>query len=226
MKNNDIAERFAHDIGPHTHEEYLPYGHLGPCQLVTDRPHEMTVLHDDGLYRHLRFKSPDRGSYWFDLITWPGCLTVRGDLDTSYTFACATNMFGFFRGNSHKGSINPYYWAQKLDAGTGSVKTYSEELFKQIVVEQLAEFAERDPMLALTAKAEILADEDIYHEDGARSLLSEWERRGVFSDTWEWDLRDFDWSFLWACHAIVWGIAQYDQARASVETVLVAGGAL
>lgn len=219
----EIAERFANDVGPHTHEEYLPYGVLGPRRLVTDRPHEMTVLHDDGLYRHLRFKSPDRGAYWFDLITWPGCLTVRGDLGASYTFANRGDMLGFFRGNSHEGSINPGYWAQKLDADTGSVKTYSEERFKQIVTDLLAEFAEEDPMLAQTAKAEILANEDTFHEDGARSVLSEWEQRGVFSGTWEWDLRDFDWSFLWACYAIVWAIAQYDATvhGAAQETVLV-----
>lgn len=26
--------------------------------------HQMTVLHDDGLYRHLRFKAPTTGMYW------------------------------------------------------------------------------------------------------------------------------------------------------------------
>jgi hypothetical protein len=36
----------------------------------------------------------------------------------------------------------------------------------------------------------------------------------TFTDTWDWDLKDYGWWFLWACHAIVWGIAQYDQAKA------------
>lgn len=34
-----------------------------------------------------------------------------------------------------------------------------------------------------------------------------------FADSWEWDLRDWDWWFLWACHAIQWGVAQYEAAR-------------
>lgn len=215
----EIAERFASDTGPHTREKLLPYGHLGPGQLVTDRPHEMTVLLDQGPYRHLRFASPDRSAYWFDLVTWRGVLAFRGDVGDGYVFARDPDMFAFFRGRG----INPHYWSEKLDGGRGPVKQYSEDLFKQIVVEHLAEFAEYDPMLARTAKAEILADPDTYYEAGARSLLSEWEQRGVFSDVWEWDLRDFDPSFLWACYAIVWGIAQYDRARqntpAPVETV-------
>jgi hypothetical protein len=36
-----------------------------------------------------------------------------------------------------------------------------------------------------------------------------------FEDTWEWSFKDYDWWFLWACQAIVWGIAQYDAAKAA-----------
>jgi hypothetical protein len=35
-----------------------------------------------------------------------------------------------------------------------------------------------------------------------------------FTDTWEWDLTDWDWTFLWCLHAIVWGIARYDGEEA------------
>lgn len=61
--------------------------------------HEMTVLHDDGLYRHLRFTSNLRGhgEYWFYLITWPGCLTIRGDYGNAYTFTREPDMLPFFR---------------------------------------------------------------------------------------------------------------------------------
>lgn len=34
--------------------------------------HQVTVLHEDGLYRHLRFRTPGNGSsYGYDLITSP-----------------------------------------------------------------------------------------------------------------------------------------------------------
>jgi hypothetical protein len=35
-----------------------------------------------------------------------------------------------------------------------------------------------------------------------------------FFDTWEWDLSEWDWTFLWCLHAIVWGIARYDGEEA------------
>lgn len=34
--------------------------------------HKMTVLRDEGLYRHLRFQKPGTSCYYFDLVTWPG----------------------------------------------------------------------------------------------------------------------------------------------------------
>jgi hypothetical protein len=173
-----IAERFARDTGPHTHEEYLPYKHIGPLRIIPTRPHEMTILHDDGLYRHLRFKSPDRSTYWFDLITWPGCLTVRGDFGNGYTFACATDMFGFFRGNSHNGSINPDYWAGKLDGGGSDVATkYDQDLFERRVKEHVAESI-RDgnaPRGIGRAVTEMLRDGDTHDEDGARRELERFE---------------------------------------------------
>jgi hypothetical protein len=38
-----------------------------------------------------------------------------------------------------------------------------------------------------------------------------------FSDSWEWDLTDYDWHFRVSCHAIVWGINQYDKHRAAIQ---------
>src|SRR3954466_1726422 len=98
----DSAVRFVKDIGPHVRG----FGR------TPTRPHEVTVLHDDGLYRHLRFRSPDHSAYWFDLITVPGCLIFRGDGD-SFVFSRTEDMFGFFR-SSREGSINPTYWSEKL----------------------------------------------------------------------------------------------------------------
>jgi hypothetical protein len=47
----------------------------------------------------------------------------------------------------------------------------------------------------------------------------------AFFDTWEWDLSDWDWTFLWCLHAIVRGIAAYDAERAkSAEVPVLSGG--
>lgn len=61
--------------------------------------HEMTVIRDDGINRHLRFKNPNDSSYWFDLITWPGTLCIDGDCGT-YVFKRTPDMFQFFRTDS------------------------------------------------------------------------------------------------------------------------------
>ena len=132
MNSNETAERFGKDIAAH----------------------EMTVLHDDGLYRHLRFKAPAAGFYWFDLITWPGSLTVNGDMG-SFAFSRVDDMFTFFRHDR----INPGYWAEKIRAGSG-IKQYSEDLFKQLVAEHIEDYAEEHPGLAEAVRSEILGSDE------------------------------------------------------------------
>jgi hypothetical protein len=123
--------------------------------------HEMTVLRDDGLYRHLRFQEPGSGFYWYDLITWPGRLVVCGDAG-DWMFSRTSDMFLFFE--SQHGGINPHYWGEKLRGakpGREGARKYSEEAFK--------------------------------------------------------DFREWDWSFLWCCWAIVKGIEQYRAYNAVVS---------
>lgn len=212
--------------------------------------HEMTVLHDDGLYRHLRFRRPDRGSYWFDLITWPGNLTVNGDCGT-FTFSRVEDMFEFFRGYR----VNPQYWAEKI-RGETRVKSYSEDRFRQQVKEDAADAEEEYPGLSAAVEERfygVLAEWDTGYEDGARRALDEFRyvpegalcpacsedgesvalvrkpaysdtlkcpegcgtkvESFAFTDTVDWDLSDWDWTFLWCCHAIVAGISQYDKRQ-------------
>jgi hypothetical protein len=228
--------------------------------------HELTILHDDGLYRHLRFRQPAPGMnwYWFDLITWPGCLTIRGDLGDSYTFARLPDMFEFFRGKR----INPHYWSEKLDRGRNSAKEYSEALFRQLVIEHFVNVARDSGVpagLGKAIRAEIL-DQDLTVESEARELLEAFEygeaytgtcgcgervmfgekfdadmwqlrhrcshRPAVrhtppfrFHDVWEWSFSDYEWQFLWACHAIVWGIRQYDAAKTPVPVPALSAAA-
>jgi hypothetical protein len=178
--------------------------------------HEMTVLHDDGLYRHLRFMNPRNSEYWFDLITWPGSLTMRGDIGTGYVFSRLTEMFEFFRGKD----INPHYWAEKLGGGRRSVQEYSEKALRQIVTERFVEDARWNGVPAGTGKAlrTWVLNEDLSDERQARNVLEDFAHKGYEfrDDVWEWNFHDYDDEFLWACHAIVWGIAQYDAARKPV----------
>lgn len=220
--------------------------------------HQMAVLHDSGLYRHLRFRNPEHGIHGFDLITWPGCLTIRGDIG-AYVFSRLPDMFEAFRNPS--GDINPHDWAEQLDSGRDAVLRYDEDLFRKTVKEHAAQDI-RDgtpPRGTGRAVAQFLKDWDtaFTDESSAREALEEFEfaryevacscgevfagtdRHSIewdasrhdaeggaghttsatrvdvycFRGTWEWDFRGYDWRFLWACHAIVWGIARYDEAK-------------
>ncbi|KAB2347294.1 hypothetical protein [Actinomadura rudentiformis] len=252
----EVAERFAKEAGGH----------------------QMTVLHDDGHYRHLRFKpAAGHSFYWFDLVTIPHALIFRGD-GTSFVFSRIEDMFAFFRGSSHNGGINATYWAEKLTSDRDSVMTYDADLF-ELTVKEHAVQAIRDreaPRGIGRAIKRMLEEGDTGHEEGARDELNAfayavhrascscgdaaefnddldawaWSRHHVkeqqgqhnvsvkclaefrFAETWEWDLRSFDWWFLWACHAIVWGIGRYDAAlrelaaqKATQPVTSQAGGA-
>lgn len=196
----DIAERFKRDTANHV----------------------MTVLHDDGLYRHLRFANPDSSFYWFEIVTWPNVLTIRGDVGT-VTFSRGADMFTFFRGRA----VNPSYWAEKTPDHGRSLREYSEDLLKAELSAALTDYEEDYPDLAASGPrpktpeeireliANYEADGSLAYEDGARELLAELEQAGVVSDTWEWDLSEWKWTFLWCCHAIVHAIAQYDAYKAA-----------
>lgn len=181
--------------------------------------HEMTILHDDGLYRHLKFKNPGNSGYWYELITAPNSLTFRGDGE-SYVFHRLADMFEFFRSNPDRKThrISPDYWAEKLTSNRDCVEVYSRERLDEQVAAVLKGAEEEYPGVtdAWTFATEEGLDWDVEDEDCAREALRDFQHgKFQFTDTCEWDLRDFDWWFLWALHGIVAGIARYDAARAT-----------
>ncbi|GLW32247.1 hypothetical protein [Actinoplanes regularis] len=197
--------------------------------------HRMIVRLDQGLHRHLVFEAREHS--WndrFELITVPGSLTITGDRG-SHTFRRLTDMFQFFRRNGNTYSINPGYWAEKLANGRRSVQVYSEDLLWCRIQEGLREAAEEyrhelmewrragqrpdnQPFLPekLRRARQRVQDarywDEVHDESSARNLLCELEDLYVFSDTWEWNLSDWDYHFLHNLHAIAWGIGQYDRA--------------
>jgi len=110
--------------------------------------HEMLILRDDGLNRHVRFKEPGTSCYCFDLITWPGYLCYTGDMGT-FVFRRIDDMFEFFghdrayhasRGRAL--AINLGYWGEKLVAvdangasSGGKAKEFDLEKFTRVINE-------------------------------------------------------------------------------------------
>lgn len=194
--------------------------------------HKMTVLHDDGLYRHLRFmreywqvpwKNVQRsGMYWFEIVTAPGVLIFNGDGE-SFTFRRVEDMFEFFRGPV--GRINPDYWAEKITDGRDRAMRYDPALFAAHVKTQFVEAARNGGVPAGTGLAirEAVLDPDVVNDEHmAIAAAFNFDHRGFgFPEPWEWRVRAYDWWFLWALHGIVWGIAQYDAHHG--RSVQVAG---
>ncbi|MEU2674784.1 hypothetical protein ABZ622_39340 [Streptomyces sp. NPDC007164] len=194
----DIAARFAKDTANH----------------------QMTVLHDDGLYRHLRFAAPKPNSWihWFEIVTWPGHLAITGDMESFSVKADADtfmhtrlpDMFQFFRGKG----INPVYWSQKVSGGAG-VKEFSRDEFISEVLGCIKD--SETPGLRDEVTEEIFGNASISCSRTAHAALYEFEHKGFrFDDPAELDFERFTPHYLWCCHAIVWGIAQYDAARKQV----------
>lgn len=105
--------------------------------------HEMSILMEQNTYRHLRFKRPQSGIYWFDIVTWPGYLAYSGDMGC-FVFKRVHDMLTFFRGKRREGhlDINPQYWAEKLravdrDGREGSFEEYSEAKMRQNIEEHV-----------------------------------------------------------------------------------------
>ena len=202
--------------------------------------HKMEVLLDNGIYRHLRFKGEPSWNQSLNVVTWPGRLAYTGDMGT-FVFARLEDMFQFFRtrpsGDPAKLYINTGYWGEKLEAidrdhRNSSERAFSADLFREKVEEHVAEWIE-EYSLTETEQQELRADiEDEvlrFDEDGeheARRALSDFsaivgEHEFQFQDTWEWDLREYTFRFVWCCYAIAWAIRQYDAKQHEPEAALI-----
>lgn len=181
--------------------------------------HEMHVLHEDGLYRHLVFADPAGNFYRFDLITWPHNLFLRGDgFSFGFSIYPADDIFNMFRGSSHDG-INPGYWQEKVTAG--KVRDWSESLFRAWVLEEATKNEAHYPGAVEAVTKQILhSDEHSTEYQGtaeyALASFSHGDFRLRFPHDWEKDFEDYSWEYLLACHAVLFGIRMWDAARKQV----------
>lgn len=187
------------------------------------RNHEMTVIHDEGFYRHLRFANPDSSLYWYEITTTPGQLVFSGDGE-SFVFRLAPDMFEMFRRSAESGGINAKYWAEK--GRTGNAYSYSRERFEEYVWKQVAEAEPYYKALRDDVQEEIFNSVlyDVDYEPAALMAVLGYEYQFStrpdakgnrvpfrFRYVHEWELQDFDWWFLFACHAISDAIEKYDE---------------
>lgn len=189
--------------------------------------HQMQIIRDDGVNRHVRFKSPGTIAAQFDLITWPGHLCYTGDMGT-YVFSRIKDMFEFFRADKRHGDglhINRGYWSEKVLAADrhGKITEFSGDQFVTRLREALEECiaANRDEWDDdYPAELRARFDDEVaaYADDGEHAARQaaegfEVDDEQVFTDLWEYDFHRFTDHFTWCCLALAWGIKQYDAAK-------------
>lgn len=202
--------------------------------------HQMTVIRDDGVSRHIRFRDPNTSCMHFDLITWPGCLCYTGDMGT-YVFQRLRDMFEFFRtdrrDDSSKLYINLSYWTEKLIAVDGNrggkVKEFDEDKFRQVINEYRVQWmrdAKESGSLNKEGRRELweaVDDEVLCYLHGSAEdtlrLADAFNYRPVettqgrsnwyFKNIFDHDMTEYTHRIVWCCYAMAWGIKQYDLSK-------------
>jgi hypothetical protein len=186
------------------------------------KDHKLTVIKDDGLYRHIRLKNPGTSNKYFEIVTWPGCLAYTGDMG-DFVFQRIEDMFCFFRSKNGELEINTTYWAEKVKAesvfGNG-IREFSVEEFREHVEEYARDYLdlEEDAPLPEYMQEEIqplLRAEDEWEcVTAMRNFSSE---KISFDDFWEHSCQRKTLHYVWCCYAIAWAIAQYDKNKEAVK---------
>lgn|GEM_PF-303396 len=198
----NITEQFLKDIGKH----------------------EMTVLRDEGVYRHIRFSRPKTMNMQFDLVTWPGYLCYTGDMGT-FVFKRLDDMFRFFRRPSSAPRYRQAYryWGEKVEAGDryDGIFEFSADVFRAAVKDYFESATsdanrwsvQRKKVLWSVIESEVLAyaeDKELYP---VMQKLNDFDHDGFQFVDWEDSCTAPSLYFAWCCHALEWAIAVYDKSK-------------
>lgn len=218
-----------------------------PRFLADTATHELRIVFDDGVHRHLQFRRPGTYCYGFDIVTWPGHLAISGDMGTA-VFSRLHDMFEFFRAEpaEHEKAgglfVNDGYWAEKCVANDGAKQEYSARLFRDLVTRLFKEYVEErvdpddlaDPdtppewvaRLWQELELEVLNDsEDHDALSNAISAMSDFRPTDPdysdfqITDSWEYasSLQQYTFHFLWRLYAIARAIRAYDDDTGAAE---------
>ena len=182
--------------------------------------HKMSIIRDDGIYRHIRFQKPGTMCMHFDILTWPGYLCYTGDMGT-YVFRRLPDMIDFFRRDKgrERFRIDFRYWAEKVEADDkqGRITEWSAEAFKASVREyfdqsvyDMEDDKKADLWDDIYDRVISPADESEHH---AWTALHEFEHDGFQFVDWERDCRVWTHRFIWCCHAIEWAVETYETSK-------------
>lgn len=190
--------------------------------------HEMQILLNMPARHTVQLSFSDGGSFLhaFQINTGPGWLMYRGDMGC-FVFERTDDMVSWFLGSSRP---NPSYWSQKVSALDASshepgLREFSFHVLRKSLYALVVDYdlpPQGEEAFVAALEADVLDGVTDYNEAVIRltefSLLwtsepdadGEIEQRNLeIDDPWEIDMRDWDYRFIWACHAIHWGLTKY-----------------
>ncbi len=183
--------------------------------------HEMKILKDDGLYRHIRYKRPETMNMFFDIITFPHGLLYRGDMGEFY-FERVEDMLCFFRNNKSELEINIGYWGEKCQSEDvrGGMNEFDSSIWEETIKEYWEECFEEETD-SEEAKEVWEELETIFHGDDSEceyvSRVNNFSVSHIDTKFNLWELweslgsgKRATYHFVWCCYAIAWAVIQYD----------------
>lgn len=194
--------------------------------------HEMEIIKDDKVHRHLRFKRKDSSSYYFDIVTYPNHLVISGDMG-SFVSSRLEDMFQFYRTsdndfNKNKNglSINPSYWNEKIISGQHETEEFNIDRLKKIVNEYIDSRLDGEDWTEYEIdelKDDVLSEINYTDENSVRmfDLINDYNFEGEsgqkfeFSDWWGWHsmAEVYTFHYIWQCYAIAYAVQEYDKFK-------------
>lgn len=205
MKNTITEEQFLKDVSTH----------------------EMEIMRNDGVNRHLKFRRNKSFIYGFDIITWSGYLCITGDMGC-YVFSRIEDMFDFFimgendfnNSKDRKLNINTGYWAEKVQAMDRheGISEFSSERFEENIEERFDNYFEDEEDEDKKNECwEAIQDEVLCNSDNEyeaiRSAMDFKHGDFEFCDFWETNCNERPYRYVWCLYAIVWSILKYNNER-------------
>lgn len=176
------------------------------------KKHEIKMLVDSGMYRHIRFIEKGNNQYRFDLISWPGSICINGDMGT-YVFSRVGDMFKFFANDD----LSYSYVAEKCKSQDSKIPVWvydpcmvEEEAWRQ-VEEHIKTYPDSAKYLREDIRA--LLESHLHDEGVVSNEIYNYDNYGFRFNTDDWKTKILSYQFLWCVTAIQWGVKKYSEVK-------------
>lgn len=171
------------------------------------KDHKITVLLNQGLHRHYRCRKPTSSTYWFDIITWPGCLCIRGDMGC-FVFARLDDMLEFFSDGTLR---DIRYCAEKLQSSRDAAEEWCPEILQEYLEDEIRDAERGEDRNRVRAQVEEVRDALVEYETEWQAAVAIVES-GLCEGCDLPSLKTWKIDFLWCLNAIGWFLEHRESA--------------